>query len=231
MAVLSSLIVINVSCSRQIIEIPTAEYLEDIETLPPRTRLRPPVVTPPPPLPEKSIVTPVDNITTKVEFVPEEITSENVVDSAGTNDQVDLVIVATEAPTWPAPVPPIEEDDIPHRRAEYMPSYPGCNGSTEAERRSCTERALLQYVSKHLKYPTIARVNNVTGTVVVQFVIDRQGTMKDIKILRDIGAGCGKAANKIVQKLADTGGDWQPGRQRGRAVSVIYTLPVRFQLE
>ena len=231
MSLLLSLAIINYTGQRTVTEVFTPALAPDLEVLPIRTLQRPPVLAPPPPPPEETIITPVEDLVDQPEFVKKDIIPEEVITDH------DLSIEDTAAVTHPAPPAPLplplapEEDDLPHRRVEHMPTFPGCSGDTEMERRSCTEQALLRYVSKHLTYPAIARENNVTGTVVLQFVIDRDGLMKDIKLLRDIGAGCGNAAYKVVHDLADTMGAWKPGRQQGRPVPVLYTLPVRMQLE
>ena len=66
---------------------------------------------------------------------------------------------------------------------------------------------------------------------VLQFVVSEKGEVKDVKVVRDIGAGCGDAAQKVVEAMNDLPQKWTPGRQRGRPVKVLYTLPVKFRLE
>jgi protein TonB len=90
---------------------------------------------------------------------------------------------------------------------------------------------MLEYIYKNLKYPAIARENGVEGQVVLQFVVDKDGSIADAKVVRDIGAGCGTEAEKVVNGMNNMGQKWIPGKQRGRPVRVLYTLPVKFKLE
>jgi len=90
---------------------------------------------------------------------------------------------------------------------------------------------MLQYIYKNLKYPAIARENGVEGMCVLQFVVGTDGSVEDVKIVRDIGAGCGAAADVVVKGMNNLPEKWTPGKQRGRPVKVLYTLPVRFKLE
>ena len=66
---------------------------------------------------------------------------------------------------------------------------------------------------------------------VLQFVVGKDGSVKDIKVVRDPGAGCGDAAEKVVRGMNNLPQKWTPGKQRGRAVKVLYTLPVKFKLQ
>ena len=98
---------------------------------------------------------------------------------------------------------------------EEMPSFPG------------GEEELFRYLSKGIKYPAIARENNITGRVYVTFVVDKDGKIKEAKVLRGIGGGCDEEALRVVRTMPD----WKPGRQNGRNVQVQYNLPVNFNLK
>ena len=140
--------------------------------------------------------------------------------------------------------------------AEEMPRFPGCEDSDDSaeSKRKCSNQKLLEYVYKNITYPALAKKNKVQGTVVIQFTIDEEGSMHDTKIARDIGGGCGEAALHVVNSMKDltrmdtittfnektyvetikvvkTNLKWRPGFQRGKAVKVLYTLPVKFKLE
>ena len=69
--------------------------------------------------------------------------------------------------------------------------------------------------------------NKTEGYVVTQFVIDKSGAIRNVEILKDIGDGCGRAAQMAVESMPD----WIPGRQRGIPVNVRYTIPVKFDLK
>ncbi|MBK7428319.1 MAG: energy transducer TonB [Saprospiraceae bacterium] len=86
---------------------------------------------------------------------------------------------------------------------------------------------LFAYLSKEIKYPAIARQNGIYGTVVIQFVIDRNGNVTNADVLKGIGGGCDQEALRVVKKMPA----WSPGKQQGRAVSVKFTLPVMFKLQ
>ncbi|MCB0528930.1 MAG: TonB family protein [Saprospiraceae bacterium] len=95
------------------------------------------------------------------------------------------------------------------------PSFPG------------GEKELLKYLSENIKYPPLARENNIQGTVALTFVVGKDGSVKDVQIVKDIGGGCGKEAVRVVQTMPK----WNPGEANGHAVKVRFTLPVRFRLE
>lgn len=86
---------------------------------------------------------------------------------------------------------------------------------------------MLKFIYDNIQYPGIARENGVEGTVVVQFVVEKDGSITDVKVIRDIGAGCGAEAMRVVNKMPK----WNPGKQRGRPVRVQFNLPVKFKLE
>lgn len=117
---------------------------------------------------------------------------------------------------------------------EEMPRFPApeCeNLSTMQEKKQCADRKMLEFIYKNIKYPAIARENGVEGTVVIQFVVDTDGSINDAKVVRDIGAQCGQEALRVVNLMNEEGLSWVPGRQRGRAVKVQFNLPVKFRLE
>jgi protein TonB len=119
------------------------------------------------------------------------------------------------------------EPDRIHNITEKMPYLTSCDGMTnENQRRACTQNAMLEYIYKHLKYPALARENGIEGTVIISFVVDKTGKLKDLEIVRDIGAGCGVAASKVIKGLTD----WSPGYHNDHAVNVKYTIPISFKL-
>lgn len=89
------------------------------------------------------------------------------------------------------------------------------------------EEALFDYITKNLQYPLEGREGMVTGTVVVKFVVEKDGTLTNVQLLRDIGMGCGKEAVRMVKGMPK----WIPGKNNGKAVRSIYTLPVNFDLK
>ncbi|MFN7329396.1 MAG: energy transducer TonB [Bacteroidota bacterium] len=86
--------------------------------------------------------------------------------------------------------------------------------------------AFYKYVGEKIKYPAQARRMGVEGKVFVQFVIGKDGSISDVKVIKGIGAGCDEEAIRIVQSSPS----WNPGKQRGKAVKQRYTLPIQFKL-
>jgi TonB family protein len=118
------------------------------------------------------------------------------------------------------------------KKVEQMPTFPGCEhlDGSHAYKEECTKKALIEYVFNNLQYPEEAKKNKIEGNCVVQFIIMENGTLAEINIIRDIGYGCGEEVARVIRKMNDDNIVWTPGRQLGRPVQVLYTLPVRFKL-
>ena len=86
--------------------------------------------------------------------------------------------------------------------------------------------ALSQYLADNIQYPALARENGITGKVFVTFVVEKDGRVGQIKILRDIGGGCGAEAVRVVKAMPK----WKPGKQSGKPVRTQFNLPVSFNL-
>ncbi len=98
--------------------------------------------------------------------------------------------------------------------AEQMPTFLG------------GDKELMSYLSKNIKYPVIAQETGVQGTVLLRFVVGKDGNIKDVTILRSLDPSCDKEAVRVVKSMPQ----WIPGRQNGVPVAVYYTLPVKFKL-
>lgn len=116
---------------------------------------------------------------------------------------------------------------------ERMPYFlsPACEGLTEAELKSCSERAMLIAIYTEVNYPPMARENGVEGMAVIRFVVEKDGSMSDLSIQRDPGGGLGEEALRTIQTLANGGATWAPGIVAGEAVRVEFMLPIKFALE
>lgn len=114
-------------------------------------------------------------------------------------------------------------------QADFMPYFSGCeqleNGSPA--KRQCSDRAIVQYISRHLIYPEAARTTKTEGTVYVSFVVDEHGKVQHPSILKDIGDGCGEAALQVISGMPS----WEPGLQAGQKVKVRLNLPIQFNLK
>lgn len=118
-------------------------------------------------------------------------------------------------------IPDVADVDIPPETpeeifivVEQMPTYPG------------GMRELYSFISKQMNYPSKARKMGVEGRVTISFVIDKDGSIINIKLLRGIGSGCDKEAIRVLSKMTK----WNPGKQRGKPVKVRMTIPITFKL-
>ena len=113
----------------------------------------------------------------------------------------------------------VEEEEVQEQEifqiVEEMPSFPG------------GEAKLMEYVAKNIKYPQIARETGIQGRVFVGFVVEPDGSISNVKLLRGIGGGCDEEAMRVIKSLPK----WKPGKQRGKAVRVSYQIPVFFKLQ
>jgi protein TonB len=98
---------------------------------------------------------------------------------------------------------------------EQQPEFPG--GTAE----------MYKYLSKNIKYPSAASRANVSGRVFMSFVVNTDGSIQDVSVLKGLGFGCDEEAIRVVKAMPK----WKPGKQSGRAVRVKYNLPINFQLE
>ena len=96
-----------------------------------------------------------------------------------------------------------------------MPMFPGGDG------------ALMGYLRDNIHYPTVAAENGVQGRVVVGFVVERDGSITDVNILRGVDPSLDREAMRVVKSMPK----WTPGKQNGSAVRVKYQVPVSFRLE
>ena len=151
---------------------------------------------PPPPPPMEELVIVEDE---------EEIEEELEIEDMEVDEETEIEIVEEEEEI---------EDDVIFQVVEQMPKF----GNGDAD--------LLNYLSKNIKYPQMARESGISGIVYVKFVVDKTGKVGDVQVLRGIGGGCDKEAVRVVKGMPS----WTAGKQRGKPVSVYYNLPVRFVL-
>lgn len=136
-----------------------------------------------------------------------------------------------KAPPPPPPPPPLPKEEEIFRVVEEMPRFPGCEGrGSKDEVKLCAQRKLLEFLHKNLQYPAKARENKVEGTCVVQFTVEKDGSVTDAELVRDIGYGCGEEALRIVNLMSEQGIRWVTCGCRGRPTRVRFTIPVKFRL-
>jgi len=97
--------------------------------------------------------------------------------------------------------------------------------------RRCADRMLLTLLARNMRYPEAARQKNIEGTVVASFVVEPDGRMSHLKILKDIGEGCGEESLRVLAALGEAGLRWSPGTNKGQPVRVRQSLPLRFRLQ
>ena len=127
-------------------------------------------------------------------------------DEANGKDIADLKQVVTQA----APEPEKVFDMV-----EQMPTFPG------------GQQELMAYLGKNIKYPTIAQENGTQGRVIIQFVVERDGSITDVRVARGVDPYLDKEAVRVVKSMPK----WLPGKQNGKAVRVKFTVPVMFRLQ
>jgi protein TonB len=167
---------------------------------------RDPEPPPPPPPPEPE--------------VPEiiEVTEEKVetkIDLSSLEDDQSRAQVQTYTP--PPPPKPVEEEatDEIFVVVEQQPEFPG--GTT----------ALMKFLGDNIRYPVIAQENGIQGRVIMNFVVERDGSISDVQIVRGQDPSLDREAERVIKTMPK----WKPGQQRGKPVRVRFTLPVVFRLQ
>ena len=129
------------------------------------------------------------------------------------NDETAEVKHVEEKIAEPEPVK--EEETKVFDVVEQMPSFPGGQG------------ALMQWLSSNIKYPVIAAENGVQGRVIIQFVVEKDGSVSGVTVAKSVDPSLDKEAQRVVKSMPK----WIPGKQNGSAVRVKYTVPVTFKLQ
>ena len=152
---------------------------------------------------------------------PPQVTIINVVeDDVEVEDDIEIDADMDDDTEMEEYVPVIEdEDEIEEEQiflvVEEMPSFPG------------GEAKMYGYIGKNIVYPRMAKESGISGRVFVGFVVEKDGSVTDVKILRGIGGGCDEEAIRVIKTMPK----WKPGKQRGKAVRVAYRMPIKFTLQ
>ena len=139
-------------------------------------------------------------------------TAIGALDVKGNDDKDGEVLKLKETVAQPEPKP---EPEKVFEVVEQMPSVPG------------GDAALMQYLRDNIKYPVVAQENGVQGRVVVSFVVEKDGSITDVKVVRSVDPSLDKEAQRVVKSMPK----WIPGKQNGSAVRVKYNVPVSFKLQ
>ena len=144
-------------------------------------------------------------------------TAIGALDVKGNSDNGEILKVTqrvADEPVKPAEEKPEVENKV-FEVVEQMPSFPG------------GPSALMKYLSENIKYPVVAQGNGVQGRVVVSFVVERDGSITDVKVARSVDPSLDREAMRVVRSMPH----WIPGKQNGSAVRVKYNVPVSFRLQ
>ena len=134
-------------------------------------------------------------------------------DVKGNDESAGEVLKAKEVIAQPEP--PKQEETKVFDVVEEMPSFPGGPG------------ALMSFLSSNIKYPVVAEENGIQGRVIVAFVVERDGSITDVRVVKSVDQSLDKEAVRVVKSMPH----WIPGKQNGSAVRVKYTVPVTFRLQ
>ena len=158
---------------------------------------------PPPPAPETPEI---------IEVVQEKVETKIVIN---TEDDASKRQMEAYVPP-PPPKPKVEEvtEEI-FVVVEDQPEFPGGN------------TAMMKFLSDNIKYPVIAQENGIQGRVITNFVVEKDGSITDVQVVRGVDPSLDKEAIRVIQSMPK----WKPGKQRGSAVRVRFTLPVVFRLQ
>ena len=181
---------------------------DDDEEIPITEQIKtPPPPPPPPPAPE--IIEVVED---------EEEIEETIIESTETDQEEIVEIVEVEEE--------FEDVDVPFAVIEDVPIYPGCERVAKSKRRDCFQEQINKHIRKNFRYPEIAQEMGIQGRVYVNFVIDKDGSITSIR-MRGPDKNLEKEAQRIISKLPRM----TPGKQRGRAVRVPFSIPITFRLQ
>ncbi len=171
---------------------------------------------PPPPPPAPEVVQEVEVLN----VVEDDVKTESIEFSAEDNNTVVEIVEVKEEVKEEVKVEEDKRDEVEEnvvfKVVETMPSFPG------------GDAALMKYISDNVRYPAIAQENGIQGRAICQFTVEKDGSISDIQIVRSAGdETLDKEAKRVIKSMPK----WSPGKQRGKAVRVSYTIPINFRLQ
>ncbi len=159
---------------------------------------------PPPPPPQQQVTTVLEIVDNKTEVE----TNLSIDAEADESTQIETYVAPTQTEETET-----QETEI-FTVVEDQPGYPG------------GDEARIKYLGENIKYPQMARESQIQGTVYVTFVVEKDGRVRDVRVLRGIGGGCDEEAIRVIQNMPR----WNPGKQRGKPVRVQFNMPIKFTL-
>ena len=182
---------------------------DDDEDIPITEQLKtPPPPPPPPPAPEV------------IEVVEDEEEVEETVIESTETDQDEIIIEEIEVEEE------FEDIDVPFAVIEDVPIFPGCESVAKSQRRACFQDKINQHIRRNFRYPEIAQEMGIQGRVYVNFIIAKDGSITNIR-MRGPDKNLENEAQRIISRLPQM----TPGKQRGRAVRVPFSIPITFRLQ
>lgn len=181
---------------------------DDDEDIPITEQIKtPPPPPPPPPAPE--VIEVVED---------EEEVEETVIESTETDQEMIIEEIEVEEE--------FEDIDVPFAVIEDVPIFPGCESVAKSQRRACFQDQMNKHIRKNFRYPDIAQEMGIQGRVYVNFIIAKDGSITNIR-MRGPDKNLENEAARIIGRLPKM----TPGKQRGRAVRVPFSIPITFRLQ
>ena len=188
-------------------ETPKIEQVKQVEKVTSSIAFTPPVIK------KDSEVKPEEEMKTQ-DQLNESKTAVGAFTVEGNDDEGGTILKAVEEIAAPEP-PKHEEENKVFDVVEQMPAFPG------------GPAALMQYLSSHVKYPAVAEENGISGRVTIQFVVERDGSVTDVRTMKSVDPSLDREAERVVKSMPK----WIPGKQNGSPVRVKYFVPVVFRLQ
>lgn len=159
-------------------------------------------------------VKPEDEMKTQAELM-QTTTAIGALDVKGNSESGEVLKVTQRVADEPVAAPKPEVENKIFEVVEQMPSFPG------------GPAALMKFLQENVKYPVVAQENGIQGRVVVSFVVEKDGSITDVRVVKSIDPSLDREASRVVKSMPN----WIPGKQNGAAVRVKYNVPVSFRLQ
>ena len=182
---------------------------DDEEDIPITEQLKTPPPPPPPPPPAPEVIEIVED---------EEEVEETVIESTESDEEMIIEDIVVEDD--------FEDIDVPFAVIEDVPIFPGCERVAKSQRRTCFQDQMNKHIRKNFRYPDIAQEMGIQGRVYVNFIISKDGSITNIR-MRGPDKNLENEAARIIGRLPKM----TPGKQRGRAVRVPFSIPITFRLQ
>jgi protein TonB len=183
--------------------------VDDEDDVPITEQLKTPPPPPPPPPPAPEVIEIVED---------EEEVEETVIESTESDEEMVIEDIVVEDD--------FDDIDVPFAVIEDVPIFPGCESVAKSQRRACFQEQMNKHIRKNFRYPDIAQEMGIQGRVYVNFIISQDGTITNIR-MRGPDKNLENEAARIIGRLPKM----TPGRQRGRAVRVPFSIPITFRLQ